>query len=237
MAGHQRGAVAGEVERQLGDVLRLADAADRGFVDEGFFEAGHIAQALGERGADQSGADGVNADAVAPQFERGDFGEHRHAGLGRAVGGEPFGGLHRVEAGGVDQAAALALRDQLLRLVLEADEHTGEADIDHAAESVDLVVLDRREAPDAGVVEGDVEPSEVLNAGVDHRGCIVLARHVAADGGGVVADLARGFGDAVGVAVGEHDARAGFSEELRGAQADARCAAGDQRYLAVESAH
>ena len=121
--------------------------------------------------------------------------------------------------------------------MLEANEHAGEADIDHAAEGVDLVVLDRRKPADAGVVEGDVEPSEVLHAGVDHCGCVVFVGHVAADGVGVVADLARGLGHAVGVAVGEHDARPSLGEELRGAQADARCAAGDQRDFAVESAH
>jgi hypothetical protein len=90
---------------------------------------------------------------------------------------------------------------------------------------------------DAGIVEGLVEPAEVVHGAVDEAGDLGLVGHVAGDaerlmaGGG---QLVGGSRERVLVDVGEHDGRAGCGEGPGGVEPHAGAGAGDERDLAAE---
>ena len=114
-----------------------------------------------------------------------------------------------------------ALLDQILGLVLDAEEHAGQTDIDYLLELCERVVLDWRESADPRVVEGDVQPAEAIDAGHNHVGDVVFVGYVCGDRHCLRANLARGLGRAVGVAIGERHLCALLGETLGRRQSDA----------------
>ena len=103
----------------IGDLLGLSGAAERGVLEVVLDEARHQVGALGERGVDEPGGDRVDADSPRAHLQRRDLGEHRQAGLGRAVGAHADGRLPPVQRADRHQRAAFA---QLLPRVLGDDE-------------------------------------------------------------------------------------------------------------------
>src|ERR1700735_732285 len=70
---HEAGFVGGEVKGGGGNVAGLAEASDRGVVDDPLARlGGHL---RGHRGFDKAGGDGVDDDAVLGDFERDRLGK------------------------------------------------------------------------------------------------------------------------------------------------------------------
>jgi hypothetical protein len=119
--------------------------------------------------------------------------------------------------------------------------HEGAAQVDRR-QAVALIVadlvgrLDR--LLDAGVVEGDVQATQPLDAGAQRRLDVVGPRYVAGDGERLAANLLdqlRRLLVAVGGDVGDYDACALAGEGEGGGASDAVGRSGDERDLACEA--
>ena len=135
--------VAGEEQRTVGDLDRLAEAAHRD-VHEAAVALRVVAQELGEqRGHDRPGAQRVGAQALAG-VDRGDLAGHREHGALRGGVGDLRRGRTHVgdERGDVDDrrglAALLGALQHLRDRVLAAEQHAEDVDVHRL-----LVRLDR----------------------------------------------------------------------------------------------
>ena len=93
---------------------------------------------------------------------------HGDPGLRGTVGCETLSTLGGVDARSVDDAAAGSLLDELRGFMLHAEEHSRQTHADHPVPFLQGIVLNRREAPDAGIVEGDIQPSKA-GYGLSHQ--------------------------------------------------------------------
>ena len=124
------------------------------------------------------------------------------------------------------------------RGVLHAEHHAAHQRRHRGVEAVDLEAFDAaglRRA--AGIVEQAIDAAEFLDRHADQRAHLLFDRDVglAEDAGG--AEL---LGQRLALrhaASGDDDFRAFRDENLRGAQSDAACRAGDHRDLAVQPSH
>src|SRR6478752_2622619 len=235
-----------EVEDARGNVLRLADPAERGLALELPHQLGLARDELQRAGEDRPDVDAVDADARR-QVLGGHLGPVREGGLGRAVGDEPA--VRRTPHHRADRDDALLLPVVVLqhqrhgglgervgrghveaeRLVEEAVAGLHElpreraADVvDHGVEPAELVVRRLRQAAD-GV--------EVAEVGGDHQ--------AAAPGR---ADLLRDHLELLGGACGNEHVGAGLGERDGGGGAEAAARAGDDGDLVgdretVDDAH
>ena len=70
VAGHERGLVGADVQRERGDLVGLAPAAHRGLFHQGLVLRGIGAQRGRQVGRDEAGADGDARDLVVDEFQR-----------------------------------------------------------------------------------------------------------------------------------------------------------------------
>ena len=113
------------------------------------------------------GSDADDGDAVRAELDARGAGEHPHPALGEAVRGVAGHRPVLVHRRDVDDPAAAALGDHLLRRELRAEERALEVDLEHLL-VLRLGGVEHRGARlDAGVVHHDVEPAERLHRRVD----------------------------------------------------------------------
>jgi hypothetical protein len=195
-------------------------------------------EALHHLGVDDPGTDGVDAHVAVGVVERRRLGQADHAVLGGRVRGLAAEASNAGARGGVHERTA-ALLEHERDLVLHAQEHAAKADPDDAVPFGLADLGDRLDGLfDAGVVEGQIEPPELVDGRLKRRLHILRTRHVARDRESPSA----GFFDQTGrflVArvrdVGDHDAGALTREGQRGGAADAARRARDERHLASEA--
>ena len=179
---------------------------------------------------------------VARVLLRRVLGEPEHRVLRRGVVRLAGRGHHSGARRHVHDRATVALREHLAQLVLHAEEHAGEVDVDHALPLGAGVVDERlRLDADPGHVARAVEPAEALDRERDHR-----ARPTASS----VTSARNDRDPVVGVDQRARSRRAPGSstsaittdaprvgEHLRGRAADPVAAAGHERDATVEIAH
>src|SRR6478609_11114906 len=223
----------GSVGRHLGELL-LEERVDAGRV-----EAGRLAAVAADPGADATGVDAGDRHRVAVD-------EHLLADrLGQPADGVLRGVVRRLaghrhqpeERGDVDQGA-VAARDEVGQELLGAVDDAPEVDADDPVEVVVGEVGEVAGRAHAGVVDDEVDATELL----DHAGGPRCDRCPVRDVDDVLADLRRagplgerdGLGEAVAVPVGqgEEGARACAAERKR--TTDPRSGTGDDDDLVGE---
>ena len=118
---------------------------------------------------DDAGAEGVDGDPARGQVPRAGMGHRDDRELARAVGGEEREALLAGDRGSVDDLAAASLRLQLLGRLLHAEQDAETVD---PHDPVLVFFGDFQEVlglRDPGVVEHDVEPTELGHRGVERR--------------------------------------------------------------------
>ncbi len=203
---------------------------------------GGVAGVAGDRGLDAAGVHDGDADRVV-----GD--EHLLAHrLGHPAHGVLRGVVHALpghrdqpeERGQVDQVP-VAGGDQVRQELLGAVHDAPEVDAHDPVHVGVLEVLEVAGQRDAGVVDDDVDPAELL----DHRQCVRRERVAVGDVEVVGADLAStraldqrdGLGQPGVVDVGEREQRAAPGQVERERAADAGAGSGDHDDLVVERLH
>ena len=165
------------------------------------------------------------------ELERDRLGEARDAMLGGDIGRLERRGDQRVGRGGVDDASPL-LGLHAGRRRLDRVERGREVDGDDGVPLIGRKLLDRRDELDAGVVDQDVDGSELGRRVGDHRLDLVAFRHVGAVVDALDAKLlfdagALGF-DRLGVAeTVDHHVGALLGEGAGDGETDAAGGAGD----------
>ncbi|MPM73764.1 hypothetical protein SDC9_120746 [bioreactor metagenome] len=223
-----------QIDDRAGELVRVAHPLERD----------HFGPDLAPVLADVAGhlrVDVARADRVDPDAERGPLHGERlrqvhDAGLGGVVRGLPLrnvddrGGHRR----GVDDVAALALRDEVAGERLRDEEDAVQVDVHHGGEVRRCAVQRRLVQADARVVEQQVQCAHLggrLLDGLRHPvriGDVTLHRHgpYAVLGGDLRGDLA-------GVRhVEDHDVRPLCGEPVRHHLADALATTGHDRDLA-----
>ena len=120
LSGHISRRVGAEVEHRAGDVVGVADSADRGGRREG---SGVVRQLLPRPlNQDRAGRDRVDGDAERPQFDRQPGRQHVQAALGGVVRRRPLEGAAARAAGDVDDPPPALLAHQPRRR-LSAEEN------------------------------------------------------------------------------------------------------------------
>ena len=131
-AGDPLGVVGGEEGGDAGDVVHLADAAERGLRDGSLLEVGaDEARGVYAFGLDHAGVDGVDADLLRAEFFREDAGD----GVDRALGSGVDRAVRRRQAADdgadVDDACALA---EMLDRSLRGEQETEDVDVEDLVE-------------------------------------------------------------------------------------------------------
>ena len=138
--------------------------------------------------------------------------------------GWPGAGDHTGRRRDVDDRAAAALREELAELVLHAEEHAGEVDVDRALPLGERVVDERLGVGrDAGVVHRAVEAAEAVDRGLHHRRDRAVVGDVGRDRDRVALDGARRADRRGLVDVGDDDARALLRRTAARSRARCRC--------------
>ncbi|MHC2413494.1 hypothetical protein ACVJGC_006085 [Bradyrhizobium diazoefficiens] len=168
------------------------------------------------------------------QRDRGDRGQLLHAALRHRVGRKRRDRQQRVHRGHVDDDPAAALRDHLPGSRLHAEEGAFQIDADDFVEFLFGDLEDVPVAGDAGIVDHDVEPAELLHGGRNELVDVGALGDVADDGAQGIRPPKLGGrrGEALGINVRDHDLDAVVQESLRAGLADAACRAGDGGDLA-----
>jgi hypothetical protein len=140
-------------------------------------------EASHHRGIDIARTDGIHADVLCGVVQGGRLGEAYHAVFGSGVGGAALDADDSCARGRVDDRAASLLEDKR-NLVLHAQEHAAEINVDDPVPLVLLVVRGCSRLPgfDAGVVKGEVQSPESLNGFGQGSLHVIGPRHVAPDG-------------------------------------------------------
>jgi hypothetical protein len=135
-----------------------------------------------------------------------------------------------------DHAAALGAH--VAQFVFHAGPNAAQVDgVDPIEALGRLVRCIARRRLDAGIVVGHVEPAEGGDRPLDHRGDLVLVRHVASHGQELATGVFKASGGCIQSRtgnIGQHDGSTGIEKRLRGREADAGAGAGDERNLAFE---
>src|SRR5260221_1088443 len=200
LAGDPLGVARSQKGGDAGNVINLADAAERGLRDSAGLEVG-ADEACGVYafGLDHAGGDGVDADLLRAKF----VGEDASDGVDRALGSGVDRAVGRRQAadGGadVDDAGAFA---QVLDGSLRGEQETEDVDVEDLVVVIFCEGFDGQELVDAGVVDQDVEVAEVLDGCVDEALSLSGLGHVAMDGDGFATGGRDGGDHSIGASLG-----------------------------------
>src|SRR5713101_214466 len=210
-SGHEAAAVhvdglAGDVARvgpaqhahDRGDLLGLAAAADRRHAAPVARSKRRARQTA--HGLDGPGHHAVDRDAARREVERERTRHAGDAGLGGYDVGAAGCALVRGEASDIHDRPA-AHPDEMGQAGLGAQERAVEHRRDDVTPFLELDVLERRLAPHGGIVDQDVEPSELLDRRVHHLRDRVGVGHVGEVESGRAADRLDHRHGALGVAL------------------------------------
>ena len=232
--------VGGEEQGRAGDVIADPHLRPRLTGGEDVLELLGFA-AMGERREDEAGQDGVDADPVLREFHRRALGEADHRGLGGGVDDRPRIPRQARDRRGVDDYTAVALLLEYARAVLHAEKHALGQHVEGVVERLDRDLGDGADGTaDAGIVEQDVEATEVVERAFQHRFDVSFLGDVGLDEARALA-MALGFshlhglGAGLRVVIGDHDIRAFGEETQHGRASHATCTTGDDGSLAFES--
>src|SRR5438270_3295654 len=255
-AGDIARCVRGEKQDAVGDVLRLANAAERRAGAADFLNidrrvmpgGGKVGPDLApDRGVDDAGMHRVDPDVVAARgaFHRDRLAEQPDAAFCRAVARQGCRAAQPGDRRGHDDRAAartcIRRAAHERQAVFDREEHTVEVDRGLPPPIGEAHLGDRRHHDaDAGIGDQDVEASvAALDLG-DHLLPLCFVGHVMAEIDRLPACGVEGRGEVVAapiVDIADDDrgalARQGFYASL----ADTRGAAGHQRYLSVHLTH
>src|SRR6478736_136129 len=187
---------------------------------------------------DGAGSDADDADAVLPELHPGGSRQHPHAALGDAVGGVAGHRPVLVHRRHVDDDAATALGDELLRRALAAEEGALEVDREHPVVGVLVGVEQGGTRLDAGVVDPHVDAAVCRDRRVDEALQVRDLADVGVDAdrlGALVGDLVvNGLGVLWSRHVVHDDLGALSAGDLADRGADAAVASGDDDDLVLE---
>jgi ABC-2 type transport system permease protein len=234
-AGDVVGRVAGQEHRQVGDLLHLAEAAQRDVLDHALADVAgrEPAHALGV--ADRPRRDRHRAHAEAAPLDRERAGERVHAGLGRRRVYLERRAVVVERRADVEHEPAAAPAQRLERGLARV-EAADQIDLDDGAKAVGRQRGGRGQEVAGRAVDQDVEAAHALDAGRHGGSQLVRLPHV----GRRVHHLARRLGlelrcrcrQDIRLAAHQTDARAVRDVRARDALADACAAAGDERHAA-----
>ena len=240
VADHEGGRVRAQPDDGRGDLLGLAHPPDRLLRDHLRPPLGRApGEAAHHRRVDVPGADGVDAEVLRGVVEGGRLGQADHAVLGGGVRGAALDADDPGARGRVHDRPAALLEDQR-DLVLHAQEHAAEVDVDDPVPLLLVVVRGRGRLLrlDAGVVEGEVQPPERLDRLRQGRLHVLGPRHVAPHGDrppALLLDQAGRLPVALLGHVGGHHAGPLAGERQRRRAADAVRGPGHERHLSCEA--
>ena len=198
-------------------------------------------------GAHETGADGGDADVFLAELGVEAFGEAGEGELAGDVGEEVRDGDFAADGGDVDDggaaAAAFLLREHVWEGGLDGVEGGVEVGVHGAGEGFEGLVLEGADLDDAGVVDEDIDSTEVVAGLVDDVSGLGGVGEVGGNeedviGGGDGALIEQGLlgaGELAGVAGGEDEAVSGFTEAMGEREAEAAGAAGDDDDLPGEA--
>ncbi len=190
-----------------------------------------VEELAGHVGEERAGAEAVDGDAVGAEIEGAGAGEADEGGFAGAVNVALEAAADAEDAGDVDDAAPLAGFHA-------GDDGAGEGH-DGGEVHLDVAVpdfvgdfVDGLGIVDAGVVDEDVDLAEAFfgfdGEGFDGGAVGHVGDHPFDFDAEACADLGGGGGEFIGVAAGDEDVGAGFSEAAGHGFAEAFAAAGDE---------
>ena len=178
MPGDKVRIITGQEERGARDVVPLAHLGP-GLERRPRLGRGVRISLVKERGQDGAGANCVDADPVGAELDGGRLREVHHRRLCRRIGLRPVSPTEACDRGGVDDRAALALRDHDARRVLDPQKDAAHEHGKGVVPAVDLELGDRAKgAAEAGVVEHDVEAAKAFARPPDQCRDVGLRRDV-----------------------------------------------------------
>ena len=197
--------------------------------------AAQVGHAGGELGLGEARHHDRDLDAGAAQLGADGFGEADHAVLGGAVGRQARGGGAAGQRGDVDDVAGAARAHAPHRLLRAVDDGV-QVDLELAGDARLVLLVERRDHHDPGVVDEDVERAEALLDLVEEGGEAAPVGHVEGEADRAVGELGGGGlgGGGVEIADGDHDPLAG--ERAGERLTDAAGAARDDGDLAAQRA-
>ena len=190
--------------------------------------------ALHDVGGDPARGDGVAAQVLLGVLERRALGEPDQRVLGRRIGrsgGPAAETRHRVDID--DRAAALG---QHQRHSPPHGEHRAvEIDRQHPAPGLVVDIGDGLEqVHHAGIVDEDIDATELGDGAIDHGDALGLDRDVGGNADDGAADLGDRRGDGIGMPVGGDDLCALGHEQLGNGEAHPGACTGDNRNLVFQ---
>ena len=220
------------------DLFRIAVAAERGAA-LGVDRLVLFGDPLGDCGADRARADAVHRDALAAEFDGERAGQAGDAALGRGIGAVRCGSAERLGGGDVNDSRTFRFAQIRQRGADDArmrGQHHGQRFRPRVLVSC---IVDRGAQRQPGIVDDDVEATELRGNVVDDGGDAVGAGHVERPGLGLATRcndrIGNGLG-AVGGDIGDSDIGAFGREHMRGGATHAAGGAGDENGQALDRA-
>src|SRR6266851_6301759 len=235
---HPFGFVACQEQRHGGDIVRLPGAANRLGLREGLLAVRY--SVAGDRSDDTTRAYAVYADTILAQFDRGTMGQVNHTRFGSAVDGGSAAATHPRNGSSRDDRASTSVA-HIGDGIFDAEEHTTQENRVGAVPILRADFLEGTEcAHEAGVVEGNVEATELRDGASDDALDIGLARDVGFledRTACVFAAFTHCRFAAVDVQIGNYHRRALGGEADSGGAANTAGGASDYCDFVVEPAH